>query len=252
MAHAPLRAALADDFLTLARLHGAELDASSLEILKEAEFPCHLAVLPAPSLVNALQQAIESAAQVLQKNDESTTRGSLLDLLAADYAAIYLTNAYSASPYESVWLHDEHLACQQPMFDLRELYAAAGWRVDDWRKRYDDHFVLQFQYLAYCLQQDAESVPLAHLGDFMDTHVGFWFPDFVMRVAQRADTPFYLALVVFTGAWLERVRQIIEEVSGVERTPRELMAQKIKERFVAANVSVAPLKFMPGAAGPSW
>ena len=52
-------------------------------------------------------------AAVAELDDDAAT----LDELAADFAAIYLNNAYGASPYESVWLHDEHLACQQPMFD---------------------------------------------------------------------------------------------------------------------------------------
>ena len=38
------------------------------------------------------------------------------DELAADFAAIYLTHGLSASPYESVWLDEEGLAMQGPMF----------------------------------------------------------------------------------------------------------------------------------------
>jgi putative dimethyl sulfoxide reductase chaperone len=63
--------------------------------------------------------------------------------LAADYAAIYLNNSLGAWPCESVWLDDDHLACQQPMFELRKIYAAAGFKVADWRNRFDDHLVLQ-------------------------------------------------------------------------------------------------------------
>jgi TorA maturation chaperone TorD len=78
------------------------------------------------------------------------TEPASLDELAADYAAIYLNNSLGASPYESVWLSDDHLACAAPMFELRELYAAAGLRAADWRSRFDDHFVLQLQYLQHC------------------------------------------------------------------------------------------------------
>ena len=60
-----------------------------------------------------------------------------LDDLAADYAAIYLNNSLGASPYESVWLDDDHLACQRPMFELREIYAEAGFKAVDWRSRFN-------------------------------------------------------------------------------------------------------------------
>ena len=81
--------------------------------------------------------------------------GLELDELAADYAAIYLNNRFGASPYESVWLSDEHLACDRSMFELREIYAAAGWQVSDWRSRFDDHLVLQLQYLRQVLASAA-------------------------------------------------------------------------------------------------
>jgi hypothetical protein len=71
---------------------------------------------------------------------------ALLDELAADFAAIYLTGAFGASPSESYWLSDDHLVCQDAMFDLRKLYAENGLAVPDWRKRPDDHLVFQLQF----------------------------------------------------------------------------------------------------------
>ena len=65
-----------------------------------------------------------------------------LDELAADYAAISLNNSLDASPKVSGWVDDEHLACQRPMFELREIFPAAGSR-----SRFDDHLVLQRHYL---------------------------------------------------------------------------------------------------------
>ncbi|MGZ8219633.1 molecular chaperone TorD family protein [Methylomagnum sp.] len=82
------------------------------------------------SLVAALQAAPDTA---------------FLDDLAADFAAIYLTGAFGASPYESYWLSDDHLICQDAMFDMRTLYAGAGLKVPDWRMRPDDHLVFQLQ-----------------------------------------------------------------------------------------------------------
>jgi putative dimethyl sulfoxide reductase chaperone len=250
-----LRIALADDLDGLIRLHERELDAETLRALKDCAFPKSLALLPDAEVGAAMERAVDEAVAALQENDVAATGANgnrTLDVLAADYAAIYLNNAFGSSPYESVWLHDEHLACQQPMFELRELYAAAGLRVDDWRKRYDDHFVLQFQYLVHRLRQSEELAPLAGLGVFLDEHVGYWFPDFAARVAQRADTPVYACLAVLTAGWLDQLRQVIEDASAEPRTPREVIAQRIKGKMSEAAATVAPIKFMPGVGGPSW
>jgi len=49
-----------------------------------------------------------------------------IDEPAADYAAISLNNSLGASPQESGWVDDEHLACQRPIFELDEIFPAAG------------------------------------------------------------------------------------------------------------------------------
>lgn len=241
-----LRAALADDLDGLARLHDRELDAALFDALLEVDFPGHFALLPDAALRAALRAALHG----LQKDGDDAAWN---DALAADYAGIYLNGACGASPCESVWYSDEHLTCQAPMFELRALYARAGLAVDDWRKRYDDHFVLQFQYLAHRLRDPA--VPLEELGAFLDEHVGHWFPDFAHAVATRADTDFYRALALVTADWLERCRALIEDVSGAARAPRELIAERIRKKMALAAGELAPLRFMPGGrpdAGPSW
>jgi TorA maturation chaperone TorD len=246
MSQAELRAALADDLDGLARLHDRELEPGLLDALVEVGFPDNFALLPDAGL----REAMRLAAHNLQKNAD---RAAWRDALAADFAGIYLNGAFGASPYESVWVTDEHLTCQLPMFELRDLYAKAGLAVDDWRKRYDDHFVLQFQYMAHRLRESA--VPLEALGVFVDEHVGYWFGDFARTVATRADTDFYRALALLTADWLERFRALVEEVTGENRTPREVVGDRLRKKQALASGELAPVKFIPGgspAAGPSW
>ncbi len=113
---AELCLALCDDLDQLIRLHDRELDAETLAALRESSFPEGLALLPEG---DAATCAAENMRRALTEN-------LTLDELAADFAAIYLNNALGASPYESVWLSDDHLACSAPMFELRDLYAALG------------------------------------------------------------------------------------------------------------------------------
>jgi TorA maturation chaperone TorD len=231
---------LAGDLDQLIRLHDREMDAETLAALRTAGFPHGLA-LP-PNSDNG-QLAYANMADALAGS-------SSLDELAADFAAIYLNNSLSASPYESVWLSDDHLACSAPMFELRNLYAAVGLEAADWRKRFDDHFVCQLQYLRHLLTDDA--LPLNTAAGFMDEHVGYWFPDFAQRVSLHCGTPFYAALAELTHVWLIRFRELLDEIYDQPVPTRAQMQERINRKLALDKAEVAPIRFMPGAQGPSW
>ena len=243
---AELRGALVDDLDQLIRLHDRELDGATLHALKAVEFPAGLA-LAADSASG--EQAYANLAAALAALPAEPPP-AVLDELAADYAAIYLNNSLGASPYESVWLDDEHLSCQRPMFELREIYAGAGFRAADWRQRFDDHLVLQLHYLRHVMA--AGTVDGEKLADFIDEHLGYWFPDFARRVALACATPFYAALAEVTHVWLIRLRGVLEEVYGYPVPERAALAARIQKKLALDKAEIAPLRFMPGAQGPSW
>ena len=235
-----LGAVLADDLDQLIRLHDRELDAATLAALKESSFPLGLALQPSGE-----------AGEMACANMSAAVWGDLsLDDLAADYAAIYLNNSLGASPYESVWLSDDHLACAAPMFELRDIYAAAGLQAKDWRSRFDDHFVLQLQYLRHVLASSKEAPE--KLAKFNDEHLGYWFPDFAQRVSMQCDTPFYAALAELTHVWLISFRQLLDELYDLPIPEREQIGQRINRKLAMEKAEVSPIRFMPGAQGPSW
>lgn len=234
-----LAEALADDAEALAILHDRELTAEMLAVLSEVGFPHNLGLLPAGE--HSLE-AWRLMAVALEQTDAAE-----LDLLAADYAAIYLTGAYGASPCESVWTDDDHLVCQEAMFTLRAVHAAAGLAATDWRRRPDDHLVLQLLYIAHALRRPAAD-ELRRLAAMLDEHLLRWLPDFATRVAARAETPFFAVLGRLTFAWCEQLRDLLAESLGEPRPMREDIESRLRPRSCAA---VAPLAYMPGAA-PSW
>jgi TorA maturation chaperone TorD len=241
-----LRTALADDLDQLIRLHDRELEAETLAALRKAGFPDGLALLPDDAAgLAARAQMAEALAGI-----PDPLPAAMLDELAADYAAIYLNNAFGASPYESVWLDDDHLACQQPMFELRDIYAAAGLQVADWRTRYDDHCVLQFHYLRHCLATGVVSGE--ELAGFIDEHIGYWFPEFAQRVAGHCGTPFYAALAGVTHVWLRALRELLEAMYECPVPAHEEVKARIERKLRLEKAEVAPIRFMPGAQGPSW
>ncbi|MBK7136882.1 MAG: molecular chaperone TorD family protein [Rhodocyclales bacterium] len=232
--------ALAEDAEALAALHDRELTAETIAALREVGFPHNFGLLPAG------EHSIE-AWRLMAAALEETDPGAL-DQLAVDYAAIYLTGAYGASPCESVWTDDDHLACQDAMFALREIYAAAGLAAEDWRRRPDDHLVLQLLYIAHALRRSDGPEELRRLAAMLDEHLLRWLPDFAARVAARAETPFFAVLGRLTFAWCEQLRDLLAEGLGEPRPTREEIEARLKPQ---RRAEAAPLAYMPGAA-PSW
>ena len=199
-------AELADDAETLARLHDRELDAPTLAALREIGFPNNLALLPQTP---EDQLAWQSMAAALTHYIADPPAAADLDALGVEFAAVYLTGAYNVSPCESFWLDEDHLHCQQPMFELRKVYQAAGLAAPDWRKRPDDHLVLQLQYVAHQLR--CPGIGGADLARMMDEHLLRWLPDFAGRLAQRAELPFYAALAQLTLAWCNALHRLLKQ-----------------------------------------
>lgn len=236
-----LAEALAEDAEALAALHDRELTAQTIAALREVGFPANLGLLPKGEQA---QQAWRMMAAALPCEAGPAT----LDRLAADYAAIYLTGAYGASPCESVWLDDDHLACQGPMFALRQLYAAAGLAAADWRKRPDDHLVLQLLYVAHALRQANDAAALRGLASMLDQHLLRWLPDFAARVSDRCEHPFFAVLAGLTFLWCEQLRDLLAECLAEPRPAREAIEVRHGPQQQAETV---PLAYLPGAA-PSW
>lgn len=237
----PMRLALAEDAEMLAALHDRELTAETVAALRETGFPANLGLLPA-------SDAARKTWQMMQAAVPAEIDAERLDRLAADYAAIYLTGAYGASPCESVWLDDDHLACQAPMFDLREIYAAAGLAAENWRRRPDDHLVLQLLYVAHALRQANDAAALRGLASMLDQHLLRWLPDFAARVSDRCEHPFFAVLAGLTFLWCEQLRDLLAECLAEPRPAREAIEVRHGPQQQAETV---PLAYLPGAA-PSW
>lgn len=237
-------AALADDAESLAALHDRELDATTIVALKAVAFPANLGLLPDGALAQDAWALMAAAVAELP----AAADAAALDELAADYAAIYLTGTHGASPCESVWLDDDRLICQAPMFALREIYAQAGLATADWRRRPDDHLVLQLLYIARALRKTAAAIDWRAPAGMLDLHLLRWLPQFAARVASRAAQPFYAGLASLTAAWCDGLRDLAAERLGEPRPTAEELEARLRKPPPA---DAAPLVYMPGA-GPGW
>jgi hypothetical protein len=90
------------------------------------------------------------------------------------------------------------------------------------------------------------------MANFIDEHLGYWFPDFARRVSLACGTAFYAALAELTHVWLVRFRELLDEIYDCPVSPREELAARINRRLARDKAEIAPIRFMPGAQGPSW
>lgn len=231
MLDAVVAAALADDLDQLVRLHDRELDPAVWSALRQVEFPIGLALSPAQG------RCVQWSAVLAETPD--------FDDLAADFAAIYLNHQFGASPYESVWCSEDGLACATPMFALRTRFAELGLRAGDWRSRFDDHLVLELQYLAHCFRLPTVD-PMA-IAVFIDRHPGRWLAAFCQRIEARCATKFYAALAGLTVEWLMNCRSLLVRYGAP--APSVLELAESSPTTGQANTALA---YLPGGCSPGW
>jgi len=209
------RGMIADDLSLLACLHGIELDVDTLAALDAAGFPNCLALPPATREGTEARMLMTRAVE-----NKDPDFSASLDELAADYAAIYLTGRYHASPNESAWLDEDGLERQEPMFAVREWYRKYDLGAGDWRRRQDDNLSLQLQFLAHLCTHAADDAALRPAVDFLDTHLLLWIDRFAERVASRAATPFYAAIGMLTADYLHALRAVLVTLADASSPPK--------------------------------
>lgn len=236
-----VREILATDLKLLASLIDHELTPAQLAQLAEAP--------PRQWLGLELKSAVaEEAFRLLEAafaDFPSPVDAATLDRLSIVFADIFLNYTYRASPYESVWLTDENLERQQPMFDVRNWYEHYGLQVENWSSRPDDHLVLQLMFLSYLFEFDAPHAP-RDAARFMDEHLLLWVGAFGDRVRKRCETPLYAGLTLLIACYAEELRDFLAAALDYER-PSPIVAEETK----AGPEDEEPRPYFPGM-GPGW
>ena len=241
-----LSAAIAADLRLLAGLQGKELTADQLGRLRAHPFQEYLGLMFRSEAGASGLAALDDALAAMASDDKATDGvPATIDLLAADYADIYLTGRFRTAPSESAWTHPEGLERQEAMFTVRSWYRRFGLEVENWRVRPDDHLVVELEFVAHLLESEPAAEGVVRAGSFLDRHLLMWAPAFYARVAARAATPYYAALATLGAAYLEEARLALEELSG---QPREKRASPGDEK---RPTEAEPRPYFPGAA-PSW
>ncbi len=234
--------AVANDIALLARLHRSEVTADTAAALRDQRFPLALALKASDREAESVRAMLYEEVVCWPGNFPRNIR----EELAADFAAIYLNNYCNASPQESYWLDDEHLAWQEPMFAVREVYRRHGIEVKNWRDQADDHLAPQLEFIAWLLASPTEE-HLQTVAEFLDEHLLLWLGDFAARVAKRCETPFYAGLALLTHDYIDKLRNVLAQLLDKPRPDPEETLKRLKRE----NSVPEPVKFMPGIA-ESW
>jgi len=238
---AHFRDAVAEDLRELALLQDSEITQPLLSELKQINFPqnlgLHLQDEASQQAADFIHQTIAALPTPIEK--------SLLDDLAADYAAIFLNSSLHTSPYESVWLTDDGLTRQEPMFQVRHWYEKYELAAQNWRIRPDDHLVLQLQFLSHLFALDDKRETLQDAAQFLDEHLLRWLPQFSARVAKRCATQFYAGLTVLMTQYLEEMRDILAQVLEEPRPSVEEIEQRMKPKVDPTEVNFCSPRFEP-------
>ncbi len=231
---AQFRSNVAEDLRVLAILHDREVTEDILKELVAAQFPDGLGLqLKTPDSREVCDFMRKTLADL-----KFPLESQQIDVLAADFSAIYLTAAFKASPNESVWLTEEQLVCQEPMFQMREWYQRYGLGVENWRVRADDHLVFQLQFLSHLFKLDSELETLKQIALFLDEHLLRWIKKFAAQVASHCETAFYAGVVLVTAQYLDELREVLAGITGEVRPT----ADEIEHRFKPKAEEI-PLKF---------
>lgn len=233
---ADVAAAAAADLCLIARLHDREPDATLVGALAEQPATDWLALrLDGDGLATGL--ALMSRALDELGRPPSPTD---LDRLAAAYADIYLTHGLRLAPNGSVWLTEDRLERQEPMFEVRRWYAHHGIAAPDWRVRADDHLVHELQFVARLIGEG--NFPEA--AQFLDAHLLRWLPLFCAGVAQRSPEAFFAGLALVTGAYVDALRGLLVGIGAGRRTLPDAPPEQ-------AAAPIEPAAYAVGLA-PSW
>ena len=227
----------------LARFHDRELDKEFLDGLAQNGASVWLPELfQSEDVHNAIARYDEAFHELLACEERD-----ILENLAVEYADIYLTYTYRISPTSSVWLTEDHLDRQGPMFSVRQYYKRYGIEVPDWSVRPDDHIVHELQFVAHLCEMGTGAA-VRDAVRFLDKHVFTWLPSFTRLVSERAKAPLYIAVAQLTLACLEELRDFLKMLTGIER-PTTVIAEPVRSRPYENAQDDQP--YMPGLS-ESW
>lgn len=143
--------------------------------------------------------------------------GESLDDLRRDHQRLLLGPGHVlASPYESVYLSEEHLIFEEQTLSVRRCYARFGLQSPMLNREPDDHIGLELDFLGQLCQLALDGLDAGHddvvhvvegaIGDFLREHLLLWVHGFLDRLETGAVTRFHRGLALLTRGAVQQLR----------------------------------------------
>jgi TorA maturation chaperone TorD len=148
--------------------------------------------------------------------------GTALLELGKEYTRLFIT-AYPkvvAPPYSSVYLDKERLVWGKSTAEAARLYEAAGLGISENFHDIPDHIAAEFEFASYLISEQLRdrdnSTRITALDqiqkDFLSGHLLRWSPEFLSRVAEFSQIPFYQVVADLAREFLVLETQHLEKV----------------------------------------
>ncbi len=223
---------IAFDLKIFARLSAKELDKDVIYNLHKAEFPESLVIPLKDDDIDEIhlmtKKSLNDLYQAYEKSDSL-----VVDLAAAEFAAIYLNNKYDVSPCESVWLDENGLVRQGAMLEIQDIYAKYNLKSANWNSISEDNLSLQLEFMAYLIENGQSPDNLVELCDFMDNHILVWLKDFAAAIFTRCESEFYASIIALTYVYCNNLRDVLSEI--LNKPKNVLSIEDAKNKLLKLN-----------------
>lgn len=170
---------------------------------------------------------VESALKLMAGYLAKAHSGTRQDL-AVDYAHTFLAAGNNedrmAIPFESVFTSETGLLMQEPRDEVCKAFLAEHREPLERLHTPEDHVSFELEFMAQLAELQNEAVSAGDLaeaarlgqvqGNFLETHLGNWIPDFCAAVADCCRTDFYRAVAELTRAWIAEEAAALAELQG--------------------------------------
>ncbi|XOF34162.1 MAG: molybdopterin-dependent oxidoreductase [Candidatus Electrothrix sp. YB6] len=172
-----------------------EIPQAFIEQMRTPSFLEHLTSLGE----NAPTEDLSSGCTKMSRGLQTGSAAEVYNELRYEYADLFLNAGKNpVFPYASCHVTGEPLVMQQPLFAVREAYAAAGVHKNPAWPDLDDHIAVELEFLAYLAGREETEEQQT---DFFSKHLS-WAATFCDVLSTAAQTDFYQGLAELTKAVL--------------------------------------------------
>ena len=174
-----------------------------------------------PDFLEAISKAGISLDRAALKSPEED---DLLDILEAEFTALFIGPGAHVSPHESVHRSPGSGILWGPeTIEVKKFIETSGFAYDSNFHDLPDHISVELEFMAHLTRLEAKAWRLdgndeamncqRFQKEFLDRHLARWVSTFSVKVSELAEKPFYPQMAMLTSGFVEAE---IQELSKID------------------------------------